>query len=83
MKQFRHLKKNKNISLLGTWGTWIDKNNKFLQKIITTNDAKKIKCPYCKSKDIFDIRSELSKRTRDATVLLGCGNCEGIFGYYT
>jgi hypothetical protein len=55
---------------------------------------KKDICPYCKSKDIVkmsslllwchdDMRSELSKRTRDSTVLLGCGNCEGIFGYYT
>ena len=44
---------------------------------------KKDICPYCKSKDIFDMRSELSKRTRDSSVLLGCNNCEGIFGYYT
>lgn len=44
---------------------------------------KKDICPYCKSKDIFDMKSELSKRTRDSTVLLGCSNCEGIFGYYT
>ena len=44
---------------------------------------KKDICPYCKSKDIFDMRDELSKRTKDSSVLLGCSNCEGIFGYYT
>jgi len=41
--QIYYLKKNKNISLLGTWGTWIDKNNKFLQKIITTKKIDDIK----------------------------------------
>ena len=44
---------------------------------------KKDICPYCKSKEIFDMRSELSKRTKDSTVLLACQECEGIFGYYT
>ena len=44
---------------------------------------KKDICPYCKSKEIFDMRSELSKRTRDSTCLLACQECEGIFGYYT
>ena len=44
---------------------------------------KKDICPYCKSKEIFGMRSELSKRTKDSTVLLACHDCEGIFGYYT
>ena len=40
-------------------------------------------CPYCKSKKVFDMNSELSDRTKDTTVLISCEECEGIYGYYT
>ena len=42
-EQIYYLKKNKNISLLGSWGIKIDKNNKFLEKITTTKKIDKIK----------------------------------------
>lgn len=41
------------------------------------------KCPFCKSKDVFNAEYIVIKKVKNCTILLGCWGCERLWGNFT